>query len=160
MESVKTRELYTGFNEQNEHFIRALHIAYNLERAGQILLDIEKERGAEFDTVVYIRPDLFFTGEAGHLSDYVLNEAIFCTGTSYYSYDHFAILPRAYMKKFFLDKMEIYRTNTEKEFVTRQEVVFHILDASLDFSFTFRIAFRQRWILSLRCNRYFLNASV
>ena len=125
MESVKTRELYTGFNEQNEHFIRALHIAYNLERAGQILLDIEKERGAEFDTVVYIRPDLFFTGEAGHLSDYVLNEAIFCTGTSYYSYDHFAILPRAYMKKFFLDKMEIYRTNTEKEFVTPEHMYTH-----------------------------------
>ena len=56
MESVKTRELYTGFNEQNEHFIRALHIAYNLERAGHILLDIEKERGAEFDTVVYYSP--------------------------------------------------------------------------------------------------------
>ena len=125
MLSVSRRDLYTEFNEQDHHFIRALHIAYNLERAGQMLLDIEKKRGFEFDTVIYIRPDLFFTGEARPLSEYVLNEAIFCTGTSDYSYDHFAIMPRALMKSFFLDKMEIYRTNNEKEFFTPEHMYTH-----------------------------------
>ena len=122
MASVKNREAYVGFNSTDKHLIRALHIAYNFERAGRMLLDVEREKGYQFDTVVYVRPDLMFTGEAKPLSEYILDEPIFCTGINDYSYDHFAIMSRFYMKPFFLDKMEIYRTNTEKQYITPEHM--------------------------------------
>jgi len=126
MLSVKNRYLYNGFNEQDVHFIRALHQAYNFERAGQMLLEIQEKKGYEFDTVVYVRPDLFFTSEAAPLSTYRLDRAIFCKGTSSYSYDHFAIVPKALMRKFLFGKMETYRTNTKRNFVTPEHLYIEV----------------------------------
>jgi len=122
MLSVKDRNLYTGCIQQDVHFIRALHQAYNLERAGQMLLEIQAKQGYEFDTVVYVRPDLFFTSEAAPLPTYSLDRAIFCKGTSWYSYDHFAIVPKALMREFLFGKMETYRTNTTKNFVSPEHL--------------------------------------
>jgi len=126
MLQVKHRHLYNGFNEQDIHFIRALHQAYNFERAGQMLLEIQAEKGYEFDIIVYVRPDLFFTSDALPMTDFILDKVIFCTGTSFYSYDHFAIVPKSYMKEFLLDKMATYRTNSTKNFVTPEHLYIQV----------------------------------
>jgi len=128
MESVKKRDLYGRFNNVDVHFIRALHQAYNFERAGQMLLEVEATRAKEFDTIVYIRPDIMFTGPCKELGEYVRDKVILAEGELEYSNDHFAIIPRYYMKHFFFDRMELYRTNTEIPFTTAEEMYWHTID--------------------------------
>ena len=128
MLSVRSRGLYIGFNSRDNQFIRAVHQAYNFEKGGQMLLDAEGAQGFEFDAIVYIRPDLLFTGESKELGHYLLDKVILAEGDEFYSNDHFALIPRKYMKKFFFDRMELYRTNTDKKFTTAEEVYWHTID--------------------------------
>ena len=128
MLSVKYRALYDGFNTSDVHFIRALHQAYNFQQSGKRILEIEKKHGVTFNTAVYIRPDIFFTGKSKKLSEYVTDKVILCEGEDSYSNDHFAIIPRGQFNRFFFDRMELYRTNLVKHYTTPEEVFWETID--------------------------------
>jgi len=58
---VKDREKYIEYLSEDENLIRSLHCHYNFEACGKKILAYQKENNIEFDTFIYIRPDLFFT---------------------------------------------------------------------------------------------------
>jgi len=128
MLQVKKRSMYKGFNSMDVHLIRALHQAFNYERCGQLLQEIETVRGSEFGTIVYIRPDLLFTGCAKPLSEYRRDKVTISVGDDGYSNDHFAIIPRRYAKNFFFDRMELYRTNETTVYNTPELVYYATIE--------------------------------
>jgi hypothetical protein len=107
--------------------IRGLHCHYNLERCGNYILEKEGILGSEFKSIVYVRPDLFFTEKCAPASNYNTNIVTLGAGPSNYNNDHLALIPRQYMNAFFFDRMALYRTNTTIEFESPETVYWHTI---------------------------------
>ena len=112
MRQVKDRSRYVNYMLLDNILLRGLHFFYNFECCGKYILELEKEKGFMFDNIVYSRPDLYFTEKCKSINEYVSDRVVLGTGINSYSNDQIAIIPRKYLKHFFFDRMELFRTNT------------------------------------------------
>ena len=125
---VKDRSKYLEFNN-DQNLIRALQCHYNFEACGKKILSIQKENNIEFDTFVYIRPDLFFTKDCENINKYSSTKVTLGLGSSNYAYDdHTAIIPKSYFYPFFFERMEIYRNNTTQKYGYAEAVYLKTID--------------------------------
>ena len=124
---VKDRKLYTGLYEKDNILLRGLNCHYNLEKCGLYILEKELSNQFNFDYIVYVRPDLFFLNSCKNIETY--SSSIITLGEGPYSYnnDHIAIVPRNHLNSFFFDRMNVYRNNTEKCFISPEEVYWHTI---------------------------------
>ena len=127
---VKDREKYTNFFSFDENLIRALQCHYNFEACGKKILSYQKQHNMEFDTFVYIRPDLFFTKDCKHISTY--NDKKVTLGISdplnFNRPDHSAIIPKEHFYPFFFDRMKLYKNNTTEYYVDAESVYLQTID--------------------------------
>jgi hypothetical protein len=119
---VKDRRLYRGFYEKTNILLRGLHCHYNLERCGQYILEKETHIGCKFDYIIYVRPDLYFVNDCNNIETYNTSIVTLGIGPNEYNNDHIAIVPRPYMKAFFFNRMNVYRVNTRRQFISPEEV--------------------------------------
>jgi len=123
LSSVKDRSKYVEFFDKDENLIRALQCHYNFEACGKKILTYQKEHKMEFDTFVYIRPDLLFTKDCENIYTYSKIYVTLGLGSSNYAYDdHAAIIPKHYFYSFFFDRILTYRTNTTKKYRYAEDV--------------------------------------
>ena len=122
MEQVKDRSLYTEFYSKDNVLLRGLHCHYNLEKCGNYILEKEKSIQCHFDHIIYVRPDLFFTTCCNNIETYSTSIITLGEGPNVYNNDHVAIVPRRHLNAFFFDRMDIYRNNTDKRFISPEEV--------------------------------------
>jgi len=124
---VKDRKLYRGHYAKTNILLRGMHCHYNLEKCGLYVLEKEESIQSKFDYIIYARPDLFFTSKCNSIETYNTSIVTLGKGPNNYNNDHLAIVPRDYLNAFFLDRMGVYRTNTEKQFITPEEVYWHTI---------------------------------
>jgi hypothetical protein len=127
LSQVKNRNLFNSNNLFGYSFdhvlLRGLHCHYNFEKCGQYILEKEKLINKEFNYIIYIRPDLFFTNKCNSIEKY--NNDLITLGCNHLYYnnnDHLAIIPRKYLNMFFFGRMEIYRNNTDTIFSEPEQV--------------------------------------
>jgi hypothetical protein len=127
---VKDRSKYFDNYARDATLLRGLHCHYNFERCGKYILEKEVSLGIKFDSIIYIRPDLYFTEDCKPINTYDMSKVTLATGCypGGYANDHIAIIPRDYCKAFFFDRMEVYRTNTTKMFDTPETVYWHTIN--------------------------------
>ena len=106
---VKDRSKYYDFLEDDNKLIRSMHSHYNFKKCGEFILNLEKEKNLKFNNLIYIRPDLFFKKNCDII--YSDDSVILGLGPLGEINDHIAIVPRKYLKRFFLDRINIYYTN-------------------------------------------------
>ena len=127
MSQVKERALYSGFYHDDNIFIRGLHCHYNFEKCGMYILEKEKSIQRNFDYIIYVRPDLFFTNSCHNIEFYNKNIITLGEGPNIFNNDHIAIIPRHYLNEFFFDRINVYRNNTVKNFSSPEEVYWHTI---------------------------------
>lgn len=120
---VKDRTKYIEFFNHDGHLIRALHQHYNFECCGKYIT--EKYLQNTFDYYIYIRPDLYFTHDCEPITNYS-NELVTCDG-QHCGRDYIAIIPKQHFTKFFYDRMEKFRNNTEINFNISECIFFHTI---------------------------------
>jgi hypothetical protein len=127
LSQVKDRTKYIGQHYDNNHvFLRGLHCHYNFYSCGKYILEKEQQLDINFNYIIYIRPDLYFTENCNSI-DFYDNSKI-TVGTRLYTInDHIAIIPRQHFKSFFFDRMELYRNNTSIFFDTPEAVYMHTI---------------------------------
>jgi hypothetical protein len=122
MAQVKARSLYTWVYSRDSVLLRGLHCHYNFEKCGNYIQNKEKEMNIQFDYIIYVRPDLFFTSDSNPIEQYDTNIVTLGNGEYPSNNDHIAIIPRKYLDVFFFERMNIYRNNITKQFNTPEEV--------------------------------------
>jgi hypothetical protein len=123
---VKDRKKYIGRHYGNDHtLLRGLHCHYNFECCGKYILEKEEYNKNKFDYIIYIRPDLYFTGDCENINNYDNTKITLGKGLNDYANDHLAIIPREHFTSFFFDRMATYRNNTEYYFETPETVYWH-----------------------------------
>lgn len=127
LSQVRDRTLYTGYYGTNDKLVRGMHCHYNLEKCGMYILEKEKSIQCAFEYIVYVRPDLFFTNSCENIETYSTSIVTLGKGPTHYNNDHLAIVPRPHLVAFFFDRMNVYRNNTVKQFVTPEEVYWHTI---------------------------------
>ena len=128
---VKDREKYIEYLSEDENLIRSLHCHYNFEACGKKILTYQKENNIEFDTFIYIRPDLFFTEDCKHISQYsdkIVTAGISSNKEYFERPDHCAIIPKKYFYPFFFGRMELYKNNTTDYHVNAESVYLKTID--------------------------------
>jgi hypothetical protein len=111
LNQIADRSKYGGFFNQDVHLSRAMHCHYNFEACGKFILDLEKHNHSIYHTIVYVRPDIFFTEKCFELKYYNPFKVTFGNGPNLLLSDHIAIIPRKFFKQFFFDRMKVYREN-------------------------------------------------
>jgi len=120
---VKDRNKYIGRHLGSElEYIRALHQYYNFEKCYEFITKIELEYNIKYDYSVFIRPDLYFTKKCKNINEYIKNKVIIGKGPYPNVNDHLSIIPRRFFKHFFLDRMELLRTNDTEFFSVTEEI--------------------------------------
>ena len=104
-----------------------MHCHYNLEKCGGYILEKEESTQQKFDYIIYARPDLFFTNKCASIETYNTSKVTLGKGPTNYNNDHIAIIPRDYLNAFFFDRIGVYRTNTQKHFISPEEVYWHTI---------------------------------
>jgi len=127
MSQVKARTKYDQCFDRDSVLLRALHCHYNFERCGNYILEKEAAIGDTFQTIVYIRPDLYFIQKCESIDTYHSSIVTLGEGPYVQNNDHLAIIPRKYLEAFFLDRMEVYRTNTETMFGSPEDVYWNTI---------------------------------
>jgi hypothetical protein len=132
LSQVKDRTKYIGQHYGNDHvFLRGLHCHYNFECCGKYILEKEEELNINFNHIVYIRTDLYFTEMCNPIDFYDNCKITLGTGFFNYSNDHIAIIPRDHFKSFFFDRMTLYRNNTNIYFDTPETVYWHTIQYNI-----------------------------
>jgi hypothetical protein len=132
MSQVKDRSLYVGNNYSKDSiFLRGLHCHYNFEMCGNYILKKEKSINYEFDYIIYVRPDLFFTDCCNNIETYNKYLVTLGEGPTDYNNDHLAIIPKKYRNDFFFNRMKVYRNNTHIYFETPEEVYWYTIKYEL-----------------------------
>ena len=124
---VQNRSLYNGYFSKDNILLRALHCHYNLEICGNYILEKEKTIQCNFDYIIYVRPDLFFIDSCNNITSYNTSIITLGEGPNSYNNDHIAIIPRQHLNDFFFDRMAVYRNNTDKYFISPEEVYWHTI---------------------------------
>jgi hypothetical protein len=127
MSQVKERSLYTVHYEDDKIFLRGLHCHYNFEKCGTYILEKEKSIQCNFDYIIYVRPDLFFTDNCHNIEMYNKNIITLGEGPNVFNNDHIAIIPRNYLNEFFFDRINVYRNNTVNIFHSPEQVYWHTI---------------------------------
>jgi len=70
MSQVKDRNLYNGFYIRDSILLRGLHCHYNFECCGKYILEKEESNQCVFETIIYVRPDLYFTSCSDSIQSY------------------------------------------------------------------------------------------
>lgn len=127
MDQVRDRTKYNPCFDRDSILLRALHCHYNFERCGNYILEKEAAIGDKFQTIVYIRPDLYFIQKCESI--YAYDSTIVTLGEGPYvqNNDHLAIIPRTHLEAFFLDRMKVYQTNMETMFGSPEDVYWHTI---------------------------------
>jgi len=127
LSQVKNRYLFNSdnsFGYSLDHvLLRSLHCHYNFEKCGEYILQKEKLINKEFNYIIYIRPDLFFTNKCDSIKNY--NNNLITLGHNHIisnCNDHLAIISRKYLDIFFFGRMEIYRNNTNIIFSLPEDI--------------------------------------
>ena len=118
---VNDRSRFTGLLADDKFLLRSMFIHYNYERCGANIRRLEKENGRSYDTYVYVRPDVLLTEDCATIDTYPRdkitissknknpdNPDLSSTGLIY-------IIPKTLFSNFFVDIMNVYRTNTGYE---------------------------------------------
>lgn len=126
---VKNRKLYTKFFNNDKKLIRALHCHYNIEDCGNIISQIESNNKFNFDFYIYIRPDLFFEKPCHNIIEYITDtdKIILGQGPNRYNNDHIAIIPNKYKNNFFIERMNLIRTNDKEKFISSEEIYWNTI---------------------------------
>lgn len=127
MLQVRNRELYNGYYIKDNILLRGLHCHYNFEKCGMYILKKEESIQGKFDYIIYVRPDLFFWNSCPNIETYNNSIVTLGVGPGIYNNDHVAIIPREHLEAFFFDRMNVYRNNTTKYFITPEEVYWHTI---------------------------------
>jgi hypothetical protein len=127
MAQVKDRSLYIDCYAKDNVFLRGLHCHYNFEKCGTYILEKENDIQSKFDYIIYVRPDLFFVNDCDDIGTYNTSIITLCEGPNSYNNDHMAIVPRDHFNAFFFDRMNVYRNNTLKCFISPEEVYWHTI---------------------------------
>ena len=122
LSQVKCREKYNGYYSEDSKLVRGMHSHYNFECCGKYILEKEEYIKSKFDYIIYIRPDLYFTKKCNSITTYSDVLVTLGTGPHDFNNDHLAIIPRTQFKKFFFDRMNLYRNNTIDSFKYPEEV--------------------------------------
>jgi hypothetical protein len=128
MSQVKDRTLYKEICSNDNILLRALHCHYNFEKCGEYILEKEKLIQSKFDYIIYIRPDLFFVNRCDNIDMYNKSIVTLGVGPNKYNNDHIAIIPRHHLNNFFFDRFNVYRNNTQRSFITPEEVYWHTIN--------------------------------
>ena len=131
MSQVKNRNLYNGYYSEDNHLIRGLQCHYNFVQCGNYILEKEKSIQFQFDYIIYIRPDLFFTSNCNHIDTYSKNIVTLGGYPNSYNNDHIAIIPRNWLNAFFFDRNNLYKTNNDHYFDTPETVYWHTIHYEL-----------------------------
>ena len=94
---------------------------YNLHVCGENIARIEQECGYIFDFVVYLRPDLIFFDDVILRDSYTKIEAAIWNKRPK-CIDHFSVVPRKFVKHFFLDRFLAYTSDTGKTFSCAEDI--------------------------------------
>lgn len=107
---------------------RAMQCHFNLQRVGEWISKFQQINQITFDRVVYLRPDLYFTGPCLplHMCSSTNVTLALNTDSDVYPSDIMAVIPRSRVWDFFHTPMHIYQTNVCQSFPAPQ----HILWAS------------------------------
>lgn len=138
-QQLKNRNMYKGFldthidNEDlkypsKKHIIRGMYQHYNMEKCGNYIQKIEKEKNYKYDLIVYMRPDIFFIKKCPHYSSFnlnLINVPLYRKNTA--CIDYFSFMPRKYLKEFFFDRMNFWRTNNDIIVNTCEEIYLHTI---------------------------------
>ena len=124
---VKNRSLYKDFYSEDNKLLRGLHCHYNLEKCGNYILEKETSIQCNFDYIIYVRPDLFFTTCCNNIETYNTSIVTLGEGPNVVNDDHIAIVPREHLNAFFFDRMSVYRNNTDKIFRIAEDVYHHTI---------------------------------
>lgn len=127
MSQVLDRSKYVSFYTKDSTLVRGLHCHYNLERCGHFIVGKEEDIRSTFKYIVYVRPDLFFTGKCEPIDTYDNTLVTLGSGPNCNNNDHIAIIPRDYFNAFFFDRMNIYRTNATIYFRMPEDVYWHTI---------------------------------
>lgn len=124
---VKTRHLYSGFFDVDEHLERAVRCHYTFDRCGKYILQKEDALEKKFEYIVYVRPDLMFAEDCLRIDKY--NKSLVTLGDYDGSFrnDHVAIVPREHMERFFFDRIKVYRENVTETFTMAEDVYWHTI---------------------------------
>jgi len=115
---VKDRSKYISYYANDNVLLRGLHCHYNFECCGKYLLN----RNENFDYIIYLRPDLYFTDSCESIDNYDNSKITLGYGPNNNCNDHIAIIPKDYFTSFFFSRMNLYRTNTDYYVQTPEEV--------------------------------------
>jgi hypothetical protein len=113
---LKGRSRFTGHLGEDKFLKRSMFIHYNYERCGVNILRLQKENNCVYDTFVYIRPDIYLTENCQTIDTYNKNKVIMSLAGDISPPPHLGgsgliyIIPKQYFKNFFVDIMNIYRT--------------------------------------------------
>ena len=131
LSQVKDRSKYIGQHFcRDDILLRALHCHYNFEQCGNYIINLERINEKEFEYIIYIRPDLFFTNDCK--CNFSSTKVTLGMMEKYGIRDHIAIIPREHFQSFFFDRMNIYRTNTTLFYGTPEEIYMKSLDYEFD----------------------------
>jgi hypothetical protein len=132
LHQIKDRSKYTLFFDDDKKLLRAMHCHYNLEKCGELILNIEREQNINFNYIICSRPDLFFKIKSKHISSYRKDTITSGHGPLCPCQDHHALIPRSFLDDFFFKRMQVYRTNTNREFDNAESIYFHTIHFIID----------------------------
>jgi hypothetical protein len=124
---IGDRSLLTGYLNNRDLLIRSLHVFYNFERCGNYILEKEASLQTNFDFIIFVRPDLFFTNRCHTIEMYNNSLVTLANGPNDYNSDHFAIIPREHLSSFFFDRLKVYRQNKTHVFNSHEEIYWHTI---------------------------------
>jgi hypothetical protein len=124
---VKNRNLYYKHLGEDKKLARAMQCHYNFYRCGLHVLEKEKDIECNFDYIVYVRPDLFFTNSCNNINMYNNSIVTLGMGPNIVNNDHIAIIPRHHFNTFFFDRINTYRNNTTIRFSMPEEIYWNTI---------------------------------
>jgi len=116
---LKGRSRFTGHLGEDKFLKRSMFIHYNYERCGVNILRLQKENNCVYDTFVYMRPDIHLTENCQTIDTYDKNKVMISLVGDISPPPHLGgsgliyIIPKKYFKNFFVDIMNIYRTERD-----------------------------------------------
>ncbi len=113
----KTVNTMTDGNSSERYINRALQQSYNYYACGKIIEDIQQKNKYNFNNIIYLRPDMYFTSETKPLHTFMKDSIILIK-------DHIAIVPSKYIDEYFFGPMNIIENNTIHEYKTIEEIFF------------------------------------
>jgi hypothetical protein len=131
LSQLKARSRFTEHLGEDKFLKRSMFIHYNYEKCGVNILRLQEENKCVYDTFVYMRPDIIVSEDCNTIDTYDKDKVIFssrrhepdkdCLGGTGLIF----IIPKKFFKNFFVDIMNIYRTDTGdryKKLISAEEV--------------------------------------